>query len=149
MNGVKIKEEPVNHDWDFLWSITFQFLYENFGEKGLLKYYKHLAGSSYYEKVIINIKEKGLKGVKKYWEESSNGEGTKYMDDLTDNKYILKVNSCSAYKYFQEENLDTFNKYCDYCKVINEEIARKSNIKYRLLNCDHKGSCGHIFFKKS
>ena len=51
-------KDPVVSDWDCLWNVTFNYFYENFGEEGLIDYFKHLANSEYYEKIVEIMKNK-------------------------------------------------------------------------------------------
>ncbi len=138
-------KDPVVSDWDCLWNVTFNYFYENFGEEGLIDYFKHLANSEYYEKIVEIMKNKGFEGVKDYWSWVSEDEGMVYEDCLLKNKYTLKIIECSAFKHFEEKGFKPFKKYCDYCLTINSELSKKSNLKYKNISCTYKGSCEHIF----
>jgi len=141
--------EDVVPDWDVLRNLTYKYVYENFGREGLLKYYRHMANSDFYKDVIDNVKKEGLKGVKRYWENSSADDGTSYNQKLTRDKYSLEVNNCMAFKHFRDKKEKPFEMFCDYCMVVNSVIADKSNLFYELKKCDKKGKCKHIFYRKA
>ena len=141
--------EDIVPDWDVLRNLTYRYIYDNFGREGLIKYYKHLANSEYYKDTIDNVKKEGLKGIRNYWEKSSADDGTLYVDRLTANTYILEIERCAAYEHIRDKNEKPFKMFCDYCSVVNSEIAEKSNLKYEQKKCDNKGSCKHIFYRRS
>ena len=139
-------KEQVNPDWDCLWNLTFQYFYENFGEEALIKYYRHLANSDYYKKILDKIKQRGLEGVKEYWLKCSEGEGIDYSYNLENNRYVIRVNSCSAFKHFKENNIKPFERYCDYCEIVNQKISKNFSVKYKLVSCNNRGSCEYLFY---
>lgn len=139
----------VHKDFHGAMSYGIHYLYQKYGEREMVEYLKQLA-HAVYSPLIEALKTKGLPALYEHWdyifsiEDACFGIGYEESDVL-----FLKVKKCSAIHHMQENNYQAAKKYCEHCRIINEEICHSAGYESSLEYDQDKGSCMQKFWEKN
>lgn len=140
----------ATQDFYGLYNIIFKWIEENYGRDELIKYWEKTTFSCYGD-VITTLKQKGLIGIKNYYDELFDKENCNYKSHVVDGCLLYDIENCPPYNYFNNSknpfDIPLFN-YCEHCFVQNTILAKESGNVFEVLECNNKGGCKLKFYKK-
>lgn len=103
---------PSDHFVRF-YNEVFKFL-ESQGEEHLRKYWRRV--SEHQERHCLDLfREKGLKGMKEYWERIAIEENCDMDFELTDDYLKITMNKCPSLSKAMDNDAGAMTRYCDHC----------------------------------
>ncbi len=137
----------LHKDFHGAMSYGIQYLYEKHGEAEMVEYLKQLT-HTIYSPLTEALRMRGLPALYEHWDYIFTIEGADFDIGYEENDVLfLKVKKCSAIHHMQENNYQVAEKYCQHCRVINEEICHSAGYECSLDCNQNKGSCKQRFWK--
>jgi len=137
----------VHKDFHGAMSYGLQYLYEKYGEKEMTLYLKRVAGNVY-RPLIEELKIRGLPALEEHWGYIFTIEGADFEIGYGENDVLfLKVKKCPAIFHMREHNYQIADKYCEHCRILNEEICHSAGYECSVKYDQNKGSCVQKFWK--
>lgn len=141
-------EKLIHKDFHGALSAGFEFLSEKYGKEKLEEFLK-ICGKNMYKKLIKEIKKRGLKAIEEYWNEIFTIEDAKFKIEKDKNKRIkLIVLECPALSHMEKKGYKIYNDFCIQCRVINQVIAKETNLISEVKANQEKRSCEQIFERR-
>ncbi len=139
----------VHKDFHGAMSYGIQYIHKKYGETEMVEYLRQLAHTIYLP-LIEALKTKGLPALYEHWDYVFTIESADFEIGYEENDVLfLKVKKCPVIHHMQEHNYQVAEKYCEHCKIINEEICRSAGYESSLEYDQDKGSCVQKFWKRS
>lgn len=133
-------------DFYFAVNATFRYVYENYGEEGLINYWRAM-GREYFASVTERFQKGGLPAVAEYWrvffaEEPGGEVGVTQEADCV----RVEVKVCPAIKHLREHGREIMALYCQHCTYVSQAMCEPAGISVRVEGGD--GSCHQWFCRK-
>ena len=139
----------LHKDFHGAMSYGIQYLYEKYGEAEMLEYLKQLT-HTIYSPLTEALKTKGLPALYEHWDYIFTTEGADFEIGYEKNDVLfLKVKKCPAICHIKERDYQVAEKYCEHCRIINEEICHSASYECSIEYEQDKGSCKQRFWKKN
>jgi len=137
----------VHKDFHGSMSYGLQYLYEKYGEKEMVLYLKELA-RTVYRPLTEGLKMRGLPALEEHWDYIFTIENGDFEIGYEENDVLfLKVKKCPAIFHMREHNYQIADKYCEHCRIINEEICHPAGYECSVKYDQNKGSCIQKFWR--
>jgi len=138
----------IHKDFHGSMSYGIQYLYEKYGEEEMVRYLKQVA-KNVYAFLTEGLKMRGLPVLETHWDYIFTIEGADFDIDYEENdQLILNVKRCPAIHHMQERGYKIAEKYCEHCRIVNEEICHPAGYDCSVEYNQKKGSCIQKFWKK-
>ncbi len=139
----------VHKDFHGAMSYGIHYLYQKYGEREMVEYLKQLV-HAVYSPLIEALETKGLPALYEHWDYIFSIEDACFDIGYEENDLLfLKVKKCSAIHHMQENNFQVAKKYCEHCRIVNEEICHSAGYESSLEYDQDKGSCMQKFWEKN
>jgi len=103
---------PSDHFTRF-YNEVFKFL-ESRGEEALTAYWLEISKSQ--SMLTLDLfREKGMEGMRQYWEHIRIEENCDMDLDLNDDRLELRMNACPSLSKIQDNDAKPMERYCDHC----------------------------------
>jgi hypothetical protein len=130
-------------DFYFAINATFRWIHDNWGEEGLIQYWRAL-GREHFATVSKQFREGGLPAVQDYWQAFFAGEpGGEVTVALEHDAVTVTVQTCPALKHLQAHNREIMALYCRHCTVVSEAMCEGTGIAVAVTGGG--GSCRQVF----
>lgn len=130
-------------DFYFVINATFRWIYDNWGEDGLVRYWQTL-GREHFALVSDRFREGGLPAVHEYWQaffaDEPGGEVTLTLDH---DALTIDVRICPAIRHVQAHGRDIMPLYCRHCTVVSVAMCEGTGIAVEVTGGG--GSCRQVF----
>ena len=133
-------------DFYFAINATFRWIYDNWGEEGLVDYWERL-GHEHFAAVTERFRQGGLEAVREYWCEFFNEEpGGDVSVDLVGDQVVLDIRTCPAVKHLREHGREVMPLYCRHCYHVSQAIGDGADLAVRVEGGG--GSCRQLFTRR-
>ena len=130
-------------DFYFAINATFRWVYDNWGEEGLVAYWQAL-GREHYADVTERFREGGMEAVRDYWQdffaEEPGGDVSVTRDADT---VTIDVRVCPAIKHLREHGREIMHLYCRHCQIVSQAMCEGAGIEVQVKGGG--GSCVQTF----
>ncbi len=139
----------IHKDFHGAMSYGLQYLSERYGKAETVAYLKQLA-HTLYSPLVEALKTEGLPALYKHWNYIFTIEDADFEIGYEENDVLfLKVKKCPAIHHMREKNYQVAEKYCQHCRIINEEICHSAGYKCSIEYNQDKGSCIQKFWENN
>jgi hypothetical protein len=130
-------------DFYFAVNATFRWIHDNWGEEGLLTYWRSL-GREHYAPLAARVQCEGLPALRRHWEAFFADEPGAVVEVLeTPHSVTLEVNVCPAFKHLREAGRDIVPFYCRHCTEVTGAMLEPAGMQVVVEGGD--GSCRQTF----
>jgi len=136
-------------EWFGAFNVIFNWFEKQFGREALEAYWRHIADTCY-DDVVKKFQGEGLAGVRDYFEDIFRKDGGKLETSLQDKRLTIRIIQCPAFMFMNDSDNPHFVPIKDYCRhdaIVNERLAQKSGLAFRMTACTHHGQCEWEFTK--
>ena len=136
-------------EWFGGFNVIFNWFEKQFGREALEVYWRHIADTCY-DDVIGKFQREGLIGVRDYFEDIFRKDGGKIETCLQDRHLTIRIIQCPAFMFMNSSDNPHFLPIKDYCRhdaVVNECLAQRSGLTFRMTACNNHGQCEWEFTK--
>lgn len=139
-------KKGVHKDFHGAMSYGLKYVHDSYGDSGVKEYLEELA-NTVYSPLSENLARKGLKVLENHWKKIFNLEEADCKLFYKDNVLNLRINKCPAISHMKKYNYEIFNKFCEHCKILNDEICRNAGYQSSIEYAQNKGKCLQKFWK--
>ena len=130
-------------DFYFTLNATFRWIYDNWGEEGLVQYWQGL-GREHFAAISEQFRDGGLPAVRDYWQAFFDDDpGGDVSVTLADDAVTVEVRSCPAIKHLQAHGRDIMPLYCRHCTVVSAAMCERAGMAVDVTGGG--GSCRQTF----
>jgi hypothetical protein len=137
----------IHKDFHGSFSYGLQFLCENYGQEEMKAYLTRLA-RTVYRPLIDSLKLRGLPALEEHLTYVFNIEEGKFRVDYEDDVLVFQVGKCPAIHHMKEHDYPIAQKYCEHCRILNQEICKAAGYDSSTEYDQDKGSCTQKFWKE-
>jgi len=133
-------------DFYFAINATFRWIYDNWGETGLIAYWEAM-GREHFAEQMKCFAEGGLPAVEEYWSRFFAQEpGGAVIVELVGDEVITDVQVCPAIRHLREHGREIMPLYCQHCQVVSQAMCEGAGIAVEVTG--GVGSCRQVFRKR-
>lgn len=142
--GVRERIAPVAAgDFYFAINATFRFIFEKWGEQGLIDYWETMA-REYHAPISARFREGGLPEVASFWRRYFDHEpGGDVRVVHREDAVEIVVRDCPAIRWLEDSGRDVMPLYCRHCHYTATVIAGHADMSFHLEGGG--GSCRQTF----
>lgn len=130
-------------DFYFAINATFRWIYDNWGEQGLIRYWETL-GHEHYAPVAERFRLGGLEAVRDYWTDFFAEEpGGEVSVDLVEGQVVIEVRRCPAIAHLQKHGREIMPLYCKHCTHVSRAMCEGAGIEVEVIGGG--GACRQFF----
>ena len=132
-----------------VYSELFKYLEQMRGEDEVVRYWEKLS-EAFCVDLQKKVEEKGLEGMKEYYDHVLQSENAEYRIELTDDKFELFINNCPSVGILRRNrHLKPYHDYCAHCAVLyahatDKQFGLKTTVEF--VDCK-KGFCRRLVVK--
>ncbi|RKY66561.1 MAG: hypothetical protein DRQ02_08650 [Candidatus Latescibacterota bacterium] len=141
------KKIKLHKDFHGAFSYGLQFLCENYGEEEMVAYLVRLA-RTVYRPLVDTVKLRGLPALEEHLIYVFTVEGGKFEIGYEEDVLVLRVEKCPAIHHMKERNYPIAQKYCDHCRILNQEICKAAGYSSSVKYDQDEGSCVQRFWEE-
>jgi len=132
-------------DFYFAINATFRWIYDNWGEEGLMDYWQAL-GREHFADVTERFRQGGMEAVREYWQAFFDEEpGGDVAVERNGDTVTITVRNCPAIKHLRAHGREIMPLYCRHCQVVSEAMCEGAGIQVKVEGGG--GSCVQTFTK--
>lgn len=134
-------------DFYFAINATFRWIYDNWGEEGLVRYWEAL-GREHFAPITERFKRGGLPAVAAYWQEFFTAEpgGEVSVAMVGDRMVLVEVQTCSAIVHLLKHHREIMPLYCRHCTHVSRAMCEGAGIQVCVEGGG--GSCRQVFARR-
>jgi hypothetical protein len=124
------------------YSELFKYLEGHHGKKAVEQFWVAIS-DNYLGNLRRLVKEKGLKGMREYWERTLTEEGAKYKMKVSKDSFIIDMLECPSVGILRRaKHLASYPDYCKHCDTLYRRVIEDYGFKYKIEFIDEKlGKC--------
>ena len=129
---------------------TFKYMEKKYPRTQVDKYWEYLSGA-FLDELRELAKEKGLQGIKQYWDKILSREDAEYSNTIESGKFIRIIKNwynCPPIRVMQKRGAEVWKDYCDHCKGIYEPVLKRYDFAFKQLK-NNKNECIFVISKIS
>lgn len=126
----------------------FKFLYKKGGKKRVINFWEGIS-DNFLQNLELLVKEKGIQGMKKYWDRILTEENANYKMSADENKFSIEMYECPSVGILRRtKHIKKYPDYCKHCGVLYSRIIEKYGFKCHADYIDEeKGICRIVIEK--
>lgn len=134
-------------DFYFAINATFRWIHDNWGEAGLLDYWRAL-GREHHAPQTERFRQEGMEAVRAYWQAFFDDEpGGDVSVAREGDTVTITVRTCPAIKHLREHGREIMPMYCQHCQVVSEAMCAGAGIGVEVQGGG--GACVQVFTQGS
>ncbi|HHW31693.1 MAG TPA: hypothetical protein GXX20_08500 [Clostridiaceae bacterium] len=140
-----------SRDWYIAYNVIFNWFTAQYGVEGFDEYILEITKRCYPE-LIQKIKETGLEGIRDYYVDVFNTDGTTYSMKEDEESLTFEIEDCIDYQIMSESDMSCARPCLHYCRhheIMNTYFAQLCNCEFSMAYCNGKGQCRWIFKRGS
>jgi len=137
----------VHKDFHGALSCCLEYIYKKYGEKELDMCLRQIA-RNVYKPLIESLKSRGLAALEEHWRRIFTIEGGDFDLHYDGDVLVLNVKKCPAIWHMRERGYRIFEKFCEHCRIVNDEICKAAGYNSSVDYDQDAGSCTQKFWRR-
>jgi hypothetical protein len=139
-----------SRDWYVTYNVIFNWISAQYGVEGLDEYLLQITKRCFPE-LIQKIGETGLKGIRDYYVDVFNIDGTRFSMKEDEESLSFEIEDCVDYVVMAESDMTCARPcpyYCRHHEIMNSYFAELCECEFSMTHCNGRGQCGWVFRRK-